>query len=223
MKRKTMHWLIAIPALLGVAVLSFAIFQPIRVLPRIALAPGYHLIDQDGARLTSEGVRGNVVVYTVGYAGCGARCEATMSTLREVQARLGEVVGPEDVAVRLVTISIDSERDTPAALASAAAAVGADPEVWRFATGEAGALKNLVGAGLRVYYEPDGAGGYRLDPALFIVDGWGILRAEYRYRIPGADRLLRDIELVVREARATTGIGRLAYEAAHLFACYPTR
>lgn len=223
MKRRPLLWLLSIPVLLGVAVLAFTIFQPIRVLPRLALAPGYLLTDQDGGRLTSEGVRGKVVVYTVGYAGCGARCEETTALLREVQARLGEVVGPGDVEVRLVTISIAPERDTPAVLRSAAAAAGADPAIWRLATGEPGALKTLVGSGFRVYYGPDGEGGYRLNPALFIVDGWGILRAEYRYRIPKPDRLLRDVGLVVREARAATGIGRLAYEAAHLFACYPTR
>lgn len=223
MKRRSLVWLLSIPVVLGVAVLAFTIFQPIRVLPRLALAPGYLLTDQDGARLTSEGVRGKVVVYTIGYTGCGARCEETTALLREVQARLGEVVEPGDVAVRLVTISIDPERDTPEVLSAAAAAAGADPEVWRLATGEPKALKTLVGSGLRVYYGPDDEGGYRLDPALFVVDGWGILRAEYRYRIPKPDRLLRDVGLVVREARAATGIGRLAYEAAHLFACYPTR
>lgn len=223
MKRRPLLWLISIPVLLGVAVLAFTIFQPVRVLPRITMAPGYMLTDQDGARLTSEGLRGKVVVYSIGYTGCGAGCAESTELLRELQGRLGEVVGPEDVEVRLVTISIDPERDTPEVLRSAAAAIGADPEVWRLATGEPGALKTLVGAGLKVYYGPDGEGGYRLDPALFIVDGWGILRAEYRYRLPKPDRLLRDVGLVVQEARAATGIGRLAYEAAHLFACYPTR
>jgi protein SCO1/2 len=66
-------WLLSIPVVLGVAVLAFTIFQPIRVLPRLALAPGYLLVDQDGVRLTSEGVRGKLVVYTIGYTGCGAR------------------------------------------------------------------------------------------------------------------------------------------------------
>ncbi len=81
----------------------------------------------------------------------------------------------------------------------------------------------MVGAGFKVYYTPNGEDGYRVDPAFFLVDGWGILRAEYRYRIPRTDLLLRDIGLVTREARAATGMVRLAYEAAHLFACYPTR
>lgn len=219
-----MHWLIAIPAVFGVAILAFAIFRPIRVLPRITLAPGYNLIDQDGTRLTSEDLRGKISLYTIGYTGCGAPCESATALFREVQERLGEVLDPEDqVEIRMITISIDPERDSPAVLTNAAASAGADPEVWRYATGEESALKTLVGAGLRVYYEPDGEGGYRFDPALFLVDGWGILRAEYKYRIPNADRILRDLGLVVQESRAASGIGRLAFEAAHLFACYPTR
>lgn len=223
MKRRTIYLLVAIPTVLGVAILSFVIFRPIRVLPRLTLAPGYALTDQDGARLTSEELRGQVVLYTIGYTGCGARCEASIQLMREVQDRLGEVLEPGDVGVKLVTISIDPERDTPEALRSAAAELGADPEVWLHATGEPAALKALVGAGFRVYYEEDGEGGFRLDPAVFLVDGWGILRGEYRYRMPGIERILRDIGLVVQEARAATGVARLAYEAAHLFACYPTR
>jgi protein SCO1/2 len=220
---KPLYWLIAFPALLGLAVLAFVIFQPIRVLPRIALAPGYILTDQDGARLTSEGLRGKVVLYHIGYTGCGAPCEESVRLMQAVQARIGEVLAPEDVEVRLVTISVDPGRDTPEALRSAATRFEADPAVWHLATGEEGALKTLVGAGLKVYYTRNDVGGFRLDPAFFLVDGWGILRAEYRYRNPRPELVLRDIELVVREARAATGMTRLAYEAAHLFACYPTR
>lgn len=223
MSRKRIYVLVSVPALIGLAIVVFVIFQPIRVLPRLTLAPGYMLIDQDGERLTSEELRGKVVLYTIGYTGCGERCEASVDLMREVQDRLDEVLEPDDVEVKLVTISIDPKRDTPEVLRAAAAEIGADPEVWRLATAEHDALKALVGAGFRVYYQEDDEGGFRLDPNFFLVDGWGILRGEYRYRIPEIRRLLRDIGLVAKEARAATGVARLAYEAAHLFACYPTR
>jgi protein SCO1 len=55
------------------------------------------------------------------------------------------------------------------------------------------------------------------------VDGMGIVRSRYRVGLPPADVLLGDLRSVVREASAATGAARLAYEAAHLFQCYPPR
>src|SRR5690625_2565823 len=123
MSRKRIYALVSVPALIGLAIVVFVIFQPIRVLPRLTLAPGYMLIDQDGERLTSEELRGKVVLYTIGYTGCGERCEASVDLMREVQDRLDEVLEPDDVEVKLVTISIDPKRDTPEVLRAAAAEI----------------------------------------------------------------------------------------------------
>lgn len=223
MNRKLLYASFLLLGIVAVAMLAFATFQPIQVLPRTSLAPGFSLVDQDGERLTSEDLRGSVVLYTISYTGCSEPCPQTAPVMKAVQDRLGEVVGIDDVPVRLVTISIDPERDVPEVLREAAAAAGAVEGIWSFATGEPAVLKNVVGGGFEVFYEERDDGGFQFDPAFFLVDGWGILRAEYRYGIPGVDGLLRDIGLVVKEARAATGTARLAYEAAHLFACYPKR
>jgi protein SCO1/2 len=49
----------------------------------------------------------------------------------------------------------------------------------------------------------------------------GIIRAEYRTPEIDPAILLRDIHFVAEEARRSTGAAKLAYEAAHLFMCYP--
>ena len=64
-------------------------------------------------------------------------------------------------------------------------------------------------------------GTFKFDPAFILVDGWGIMRAEYRTAAPEVDLIMRDIDLVTTEARNSTGAARYAYEAAHLFVCYP--
>ena len=40
----------------------FKIFEPIQLLPRIRLAPGFSQTDQSGAQVTSEDLRGSVVL-----------------------------------------------------------------------------------------------------------------------------------------------------------------
>jgi len=213
------EWVAAAAVLLAVlSVVAFATLQPIKVLPRIGLAPGFILTDQNGQRLTNEDLRGKIVLYNFSYTQCGEPCKGMDATMRAVQDRLA---GQETaVPVSLVTISFDPERDTSAALQARAREVGADPARWRLAVGEPSQTKAIVGGGFEVYYEPDGKGGFKFDPAFALVDGWGILRAQHRNRTPDADVLVRQIRVVDDEVRKSRGVARLAYEAAHLFACY---
>jgi protein SCO1/2 len=220
MKPVILRALYALIGLLVAGVVAFATLRPIQVLPRITLAPGFTLADQNGARLTNEDLRGQIVLYNFTYTGCAAPCPQTSQTMRAVQDRLGEV-DTGGLPISLVTISFDPERDTPEALQAFAAQVGADLNVWRFATGDPVRLKYAVGGGFNVYYAPAADGGFTFDPVYVLVDGWGLIRAEYRTAAPATDRLLRDIRLVAEEARNSAGAARYAYEAAHLFLCYP--
>ncbi len=214
--------LLALFALLFAALLLFVIVQPIKVLPRIRLAPGFALRTAEGTLLTSESLRGHFVLYSFTYAGClRSVCPETDAIMQAVQTRLqSERTG--DVPVRLVSIVLDPEQATPAALRAYADRVGADPSLWQFVTGDPTTLKTVVGAGFEVFYEPQVDGTYTLNPAMFLVDGWGIIRAAYRPVIhpPTADRILSHLQVLQKEVRNSRGIARLGYEAAHLFLCY---
>lgn len=212
-------WLAAgVVSLAILSVVAFATLQPVKVLPRSGLAPGFSLTDQDGQRLTNEDLRGKIVLYNFSYTGCGAPCEAMDETMRVVQDRLA---GRQNLApISLVTISFDPERDTPAALLAHARQVGADPNRWRFAVGDPLRTKAIIGGGFEAYYEPDGQGGFKFAPAFALVDGWGIIRAEHRNQVPDPEQILRQIQVVEDEIKKSHGAAKLAYEAAHLFACY---
>jgi protein SCO1/2 len=204
------------------AAVAFAVFEPIQVLPRIRLAPGYLLTDQSAATLTSEDVRGDIVLYNFGYSGCGDACEQMNDTMAAIQGRLDEVdVGDTDI--RLVTISFDPAKDTPEILAEYANGLGADLEQWTFATAEPAHLENVVKAGFRSYYEDRGDGTFSFDPKFVLVDGWGVIRGEYRYQTQASDtdKIIRHIDILGEEIRNAHGAASLAYEAAHFFLCYP--
>ena len=203
------------------AAIAFAVFEPIQVLPRIRLAPGYLLTDQHAQTLTSEDVRGDIVLYNFGYSGCG-ECASMNDTMSAIQSRLDEVdVG--DTNVRFVTISFAAGRDTPETLTEYAEQLGADPEQWTFATADAGHIDNVVKAGFRAYYEDVGDGSFTFDPVFVLVDGWGVIRGEYRYQTSASDtdKILHHIDILGEEIRNSHGAASLAYEAAHFFLCYP--
>ena len=78
------------------------------------------------------------------------------------------------------------------------------------------------GGGFHVYYDEKAEGGYTFDPTLVLVDGAGIVRAEYSLDTASTETLTRDFQLIVDEIMRSDGPGRLVYEAAHLFMCYPS-
>lgn len=204
-----------------VSVIAFATLRPILVLPRITLAPGYSLTDQNGERLTNEDMRGTITLYNFTHTSCEAPCPQTSAVMREIQDRLPEVE-TYGIPVELVTISIDPEHDTPEVLQAYAQSVGADPAIWHFATGPVERLRWIIGGGFGFYFEHKADGRIVFDPGFMLVDGVGILRAEYRSAAPDTERILDGIQLITEEAEKSKGANKVAYEAAHLFMCYPS-
>jgi protein SCO1/2 len=205
--------------LIAAGVIWFSTARPILVLPRITLAPGFYLTDQMGEIFTSEALRGQIALYSFTYSDCELPCVQTTPSMAAVQARLPEV--QSSVPLKLVTFSIDPENDDTGQLSAFASEMGADPAIWRLATGGAPQLKSVIGGGYSVYYKGQEDGRFQLDPAFFLVDGSGVIRAEYRTDTLDIDIILRDMGLLAAEVDHNEGIYRLAYEAAHLFSCYP--
>jgi len=203
-----------------IAVIAFATLRPIQVLPRITLSPGFALTDQNNARLTNEDLRGRITLYNFTYTNCTAPCPQTSAVMRTLQNELS-TLDTNGIPVSLVTISFDPARDTPEKLRAYAQQFGADAATWRIATGDATRVKYALGGGFNLFYELKSDGTFEFDPLFVLVDGWGIIRAYYKTATPTTERLMRDIRLVVQEARNSDGAAKYAYEAAHLFLCYP--
>jgi protein SCO1/2 len=244
-KRKTITLLAyGLPILLVAAIMAFNIFRPIQVLPRIGLGPGFGLTNLEGKKITNETMRGKITLYSFTYTNCDAACPGLMDKMQEVRDRSAELeLG--DVDFELVTITIDPERDTPERLAEYAATYGVTPNddpgstPWHFVTGaDPELVKIMVSSGFELFHEKtsDSSDDYqfKFTPMAILIDGWGLIRAEYR-QYEATERLsfsegttdidpdiiLRDVGLVAQEANNSRGMAKSAYEAAHLFACYP--
>jgi protein SCO1/2 len=202
------------------AVMAFAIFEPIQVLPRIRLSPGFAFIDQNRGAFTSDDGRGALTLYAFAPADCGPRCADMHQTMKEV----GEQVAHIDlggVEFRRITVALDTS--DPEDLSVAASESGADGSSWRWVGAQPAHLRDVVGRGFRVYYEVSGAGEVDFYATYVIVDGEGVIRGEYSYATIASDaqRLSRHIGLLGKEIRNAEGSTALLYEAAHVFLCYP--
>lgn len=95
--------------------------------------PNAEFTTQDGRRLHfyDDLVRGRTVVIQFFFTRCQGVCPLSTGKLLALQEALGERLGRD---VSFLSITLDPEHDTPAALAQHAQALGARPG-WTFLTG----------------------------------------------------------------------------------------
>jgi protein SCO1/2 len=216
---------IALGTLLGIPLLALWLFvtvQPIKVLPRLKLAPGYSLISQQDRPFTSDMVRGQVVLYQFAHTSCGADCQSIWDNLQALAAQLPTATDAE-IPVKLVIITVDPGHDSPQVLAEFGRQLGTDFARWTFLTGSESEISEVLRGGFGLAYKREADGKMSFLNRTVLVDGWGIVRAEYVFVRPSAEQLASDIQLVIDEARNSQGAARYAYEAAHLFGCYQTQ
>lgn len=228
-KFRWLYLLYAFMALVVISVVSFAVFQPVKVLPRISLAPGYAFINQDSESRTSEDYRGKLTLYNFTYTNCDGDCPDTTQKMQEIREAI-EKSAPAGIDYALVTVTLDPERDTPEKLGLFAAPyLGADTSTvsWDFITGDPLRVRYMVGGGFSLFYETEASPNQESDyeikfyPLFVLVDGWGIIRAEYPTENLDYEEVINDINFLTVEINNSEGAAKYAYEAAHLFRCYP--
>jgi protein SCO1/2 len=98
--------------------------------PPIGTVPDFHFITQEGKTLTRADLLGKVWVIDFFFTRCPGPCPMMNSKLAEISKELKKAKD-----VRLVSLSIDPEHDTPEVLKEYASHFGADPDRWIFLTG----------------------------------------------------------------------------------------
>jgi protein SCO1 len=209
----------------GVAfIIWFGVWQPITVLPRIRLAPGYLLTNPQGTAVTSEDLRGRFTLYTFSHSQCTAEtCPSHTAQLAELHGWLA-ANAPADLPLSMVTISLAPAQDTADVLADHMAGKAAVLQgiPWHYLTGDPLRIRYVVGGGFKVYFSDEATGEpVRFDGRAVLVDDNGLIRAEYRAAVPDLDILSRDLNLLDGEHKNNSRLMALGYEAAHLFVCYP--
>ncbi len=111
--------------------------------------PGWELTDQDGNRFGSADLEGRVYIASFFFTRCRTICPTLTRSMRTLQDRLAEE-GVDLDRVKLVSISVDPEYDTPEVLQGFAILHGVDPARWTLLTGERPAIRALLENGFMV-------------------------------------------------------------------------
>lgn len=209
--RRSLRGPLAVAAVFG---LMGAMFLGAVVLPTVAATsappplevygemPNFSLIDQTGAAVSADDLRGHVIIASFLFTRCPTVCPLMAMKMRRIQDRTRDA----GAQLKLLSFSVDPEHDTPAILADYAEGYGADPERWRFLTGPLAEIERVSIEGFMLGLErlgtppggvPDIAHAERfvlIDPALRIR---GYYDAGDAIRI---ERMLRDVRALIGES-----------------------
>lgn len=137
------------------------------LLPEPHALPHFVLTDHSGAAFDETRLRGQWSLMFFGFTHCPDVCPTTLALLADVRKRL------DTVAPRVVFVSVDPERDTPALLATYVTAF--DPTIVGL-TGTVPAIDEFAAAlGIAHRKIPMGADQYMVDhtAAVFVIDPEG--------------------------------------------------
>jgi len=121
------------------------------------VVPQFSFIDQDNRSFASAELRDRLTVLTFIFTRCPVPEYCPAMALRFAQLQKAISADPKLTAsVRLLSITLDPEFDRPDILKTYAQAVGADPAIWRFATGGKDEIAAFVKS-FAVFTERNGA------------------------------------------------------------------
>jgi protein SCO1/2 len=104
----------------------------------------YRLTERSGRTITEADLEPSVWIASFIFTRCPNSCPRISATMKGLQGQL------EGTGVKLVSISVDPEHDTPEVLARYASTFSADPDRWWFLTGPTDDVYNLILKGFRL-------------------------------------------------------------------------
>jgi protein SCO1/2 len=103
--------------------------------------PAFSLLDEHGQPFTEEALRGHPTIVGFVFTRCDTICPVITMRMHQIQEKTADRKG---APIKLVSISVDPEYDTPPRLLDYATRNQADFMRWRFLTGPKPAVQALV-------------------------------------------------------------------------------
>jgi protein SCO1/2 len=172
--------------------LNFAACTKVPIMPVYGRVPTFQLISQTGEPFDRQALNGKIWVADFIFTHCSGPCPRMSAQMRRVQTAVTEL--PD---VRLVSFSVDPERDTPTELAAYAARYHAQPGRWFFLTGD---QKTLDALDRRAFMLGNVDGKLEHSTRFVLVDRQGRIRGYYGTdQVDPTARLIVDIRRLARE------------------------
>jgi protein SCO1 len=156
-------------------------------LPDLGKVPPFAFVDQEGKPFGSSQLEGKVWVADFFFTNCPGPCPRMANQLSRVQEASKGLAD-----VRLVSISVDPERDTPEVLKAYAKRQKAAPGRWYFLNGRNDLVKSLMSEAM---YLGDAGTMQDHSTRFVLVDQRMRLRGFYdSFAADGIDKLIQDLE-----------------------------
>jgi protein SCO1/2/putative membrane protein len=156
------------------------------VLPVYGQLPEFEFVERSAAAFGSRDLRGKTWIADFVFTRCTGPCPVMTSKMRELQNAL-----PPSVDIKLVSISVDPEHDSPEVLTRYASAYGAQPGRWFFLTGKPEPIYDLARQSFKMTVQrseqadaEDDGGAIIHSTHFILVDGVGQIRGYYDSEVP---------------------------------------
>lgn len=156
-------------------------------------APEFALMDQSAAAVSRHSLLGKVWIADFIFTNCAGPCPKMTAMMAELQ---GRITRPD---VKLVSFTVDPERDTPAVLKKYADGFSADHSRWHFLTGSVEEMA-AVARGMNIAAVKNEDSSISHGTYFILVDRAGQIRGYYRQSDPTElDRLAADAAALADE------------------------
>ncbi len=177
-------------------------------LPVIFTVPGFELVNQDGEKVSKASLAGKPFVAAFMFSNCTTACPMMAGKMRGLQDQI------TDKDVRMVSFSVDPERDTPEVLKGYLKRFDADTKRWFFLTGSKDQMVGVEkGFGVRLPRAAADGRNNEANPApstnpmdllphsdrFFLVDGAGRVRGVYDTKDDNAMAKLKVESVILAE------------------------
>ncbi len=166
------------------------------ILPTYGEVPEFSLIDHHGQEINLEKLKGSVFVADFFFTSCAGICPRMTEQMTRVQEAF-----KDEQRVKLVSFTVDPERDSVWVLSEYAKGWGAIDGKWFFITGEKKKIYELARKGFKLPVE-EGDGGpndFIHSDRFVLVDSKGRIRGYYSGTDPeDVDKLIKDVKLVLK-------------------------
>ena len=174
-------------------------------LPDLGEVPAFSLIDEHGEAFTEDALRGHPTIVGFVFTRCESICPVITAKMHGIQEKTSDRKGE---GIKLVSISVDPEYDTPPRLLEYANLHQANFDRWRFLTGPKQAVHDLVegpfmSSMLQQGLTASGAPSISHSGYLTLVDGELKIRGVYDSSdLQALERLMRDARYLARTHRS---------------------
>ncbi len=178
--------------LIFVVFLAFGCSLQEKQLPQLGVLPEFELINQEGKKVSLKDYENKVWVANFMFTSCGGTCPMLTQRMTKVQKALKEEAKQLEslgqYPCRIVSFSVDPERDTPEKLSEYAQRFGADKKLWSFLTGPADQVTETIVKGFKTVMQkvPLESGQNPEDISTFdVVHGEKFILVDQKARIRG--------------------------------------